>query len=476
MSQLKTDPEAIRKAKIEKWYRGDLAYKFHSGQKVLDHVYKDAPGQLVVFNVARQFGKSFFAVTKAIELATKNPKSRIKYATAFQTDLREFIIPTFEAVLEDGPLFLKPNYRSHGGKWVFPNGSEIKLVGLDLSPNGLRGNVIDMIVIDEAGFVDTLQYIYTSIIIPATLHRPNCKILMISTPPSTPAHPFMDFCQRAELTNSYSVLDIYANPRITEKDIERMAREVGGEDTTTFRREFLCEFITDSDLAIIPEWKDEYSLSLEPDEFYQYYQKYVGLDLGVKDNTAAVFGYYDFKRSSLVIESEFHMNGSNMNTEILANHIKAKEKEIWADAKPFRRVADSNWPLMIQDFTSLHDLTFISTSKDSLEAMINEVRIMVQNGQLIVSPKCPMLIGCLKYGVWNNKKTAFARSATYGHFDHLASLIYLVHNLARHTNPIPISHGYENHKAWMHNIKNQNTSKNSRLIKDVLIPRSLSKK
>jgi hypothetical protein len=78
-----------------------------------------------------------------------------------------------------------------GHYYIFPNGSRIKLVGLDKNPNGLRGNTLDLIVIDECGFVTNLDYIYKSVIIPATLHRPNCKIIMISTPPSTPAHPLL---------------------------------------------------------------------------------------------------------------------------------------------------------------------------------------------------------------------------------------------------------------------------------------------
>ncbi len=165
----------------EKWHRHDLSYMLHSGQKVLDLKFEDCVGQLFVANISRQWGKSFWAVSKCVELALSKPKTRIKYATAFQTDLVEFILPTFDAVLTDCPESLKPKYKVQGSKWVFPNGSEIKLVGLDKSPNGLRGNVIDLIVIDEAGFVGNLDYIYSSINIPATLHRPNCRILFIST-------------------------------------------------------------------------------------------------------------------------------------------------------------------------------------------------------------------------------------------------------------------------------------------------------
>jgi hypothetical protein len=425
-------------------------------------------------------------VVKAIEQALQVPKSQIRYGAAFQSDLVDFIIPAFEKILGDCPESIKG--KKVGKFYVFPNGSRIKLVGLDKNPNGLRGNTLDLIIIDECGFVGNLDYIYKSVIIPATLHRPNCKVILISTPPSTPAHPFVDYVQKAEIEGGYVKLDIHTNPLITEDDIERMAQEMGGRESTTFRRECLCEFVTDSDLAIIPEWQDKYVQDLERDEYYPYYHKYDGMDLGVKDLTACIFGYYDFKRAALVLEDELEMNGPSMNTLLLVGAIKKKEKDLWDNRDeegkeirdfnnnpvPFRRVSDNNWPILIQDLSSIHNLTFIETNKDNLEAMINEVRLMVQAGQILINPKCNKLIGCLRYGVWDTKKKAFARSSIYGHFDHLAALVYLVRNLAKGTNPIPASHGFENHRAWLGNIKHKSTTKNARTIAESLNPKKPS--
>lgn len=464
------------------WKRGELSWKYHSAQDILNQVYCESPKQLFVGNCSRQWGKSYWAVTKAVETAIKIPKAQIRYGAAFQSDLVDFIIPAFEKVLEDCPTPLKG--KKVGNFYVFPNGSRIKLVGLDKNPNGLRGNTLDLIIIDECGFVSNLDYIYKSIIIPATLHRPKCKIIFISTPPSTPAHPFVDYCQKAEAEGAYVKLDIFTNPMIAEGDINRMAEEMGGRDSTTFRRECLCEFVTDSDLAIIPEWDDKLIQEIPRDEYFQYYQKYVGLDLGIKDFTAAIFGYYDFKRASLIVEDEFGVNGPTMNSLMLVGEIKTRERALWdnidEDGKikrdfnghpiPFRRVSDTNWPILMQDFSSLHNLTFIQTSKDNLEAMINEVRLMVQAKQIIIHPRCKLLTGCMRYGVWDSKKKAFARSSVYGHFDHLAALVYLVRNLAKDYNPIPATHGFENHRSWLGHVKDQK-SHNAKQISQALIPK-----
>lgn len=456
----------------EAWHRGNLSFKFHAAQKLINKTFNESPNQLFVGNCSRQLGKSFWAVAKAIEQAVKKPHSQIRYGSPFQSDLLDFIIPAFEKVMEDCPKSIKGKYRAKGSKFIFPNGSEIKLVGLDKNPNGLRGNTLDLIILDECGFVSNLDYIYKSVIVPATLHRPNAKIVLISTPPATPAHAFVDYAHRAEAEGGYATFTIYDNPLITQADIERLAKESGGFNTTTWRREYLCEFITDTDSQIIPEWRDEMVQDIEKDQYYNYYHKYVGMDLGVKDFTACIFGYYDFKRASLIIEDEFKMNGPSMNTEMLVCAIRDKETEIWQDAEPFRRISDNNWPIMMQDFSSIHGLTFIATNKDSLEAMINEVRLMVGAGQIIINSKCKQLIGCLKYGVWDTKKKGFARSTTYGHFDHLAALIYLVRNLAKHSNPIPADHGFSNHNAWLGNIKHQrNGSHNARTMENMFNPK-----
>lgn len=435
-----TPPLKITRAQAikEEWYRGNLTYMLHKGQREVKKQFESVVRQLFVANISRQWGKSFWAVTEAIGLALRKPKARIKYATAFQTDLVEFIMPTFEIVLLDCPANIRPRFKVQGSKWIFKNGSEIKLVGLDKQPNSLRGNTIDLIIIDEAGFVSNLDYIYTSVIIPATTHRPDCKIIMVSTPPSTPAHAFTDFIQKAELEGSYVKADIYTNPRINQGTIQRLMDESGGPDSTTWRREYLCAIVTDANSAIVAEWKTSYIEDRQRDVYWPFYHKYVAMDLGVKDQTAAIFGYYDFLRAQLVIEEEFVMSGVQMTTERLKAKIQATELAVFGEQyKPYLRISDNNNPLLIQDLSHLHGLHFLPTDKGTLEEMINALKMMVHRGQIIVKPNCKQLAGCLQYGVWDKRRIKFAQSKTYGHFDALAALVYLVRNLNKHTNPIP---------------------------------------
>lgn len=466
-------PAQIRAAKDEKWHRGDLSYKLHKAQKHIDATYKGVVNQLFVANCSRQFGKTYWACVKAVECALSKPNAQIRYGAAFQTDLKEFIIPAFEKIMEDAPAHLRGKYKAQTSCFEFENGSRIKLVGIDKRPEGLRGNTLDMVVLDECGFLQNLDYVYKSVIIPATTHRPNAKIILVSTPPSTPAHSFLDYCAKAESENAYRMFTIHDNPMIDERTIERLKMEAGGEESTTWKREYLCQFVTDSELQIIPEWKEENHCKEMPrDEYYQYYHRYVGMDLGTKDFTALVFGYYDFKKATLVIQDEMMMNGPSMNTLKLVSAIQATELTLWEGIKPFRRVSDNNNLHLLQDLSSLHSMHFTATSKDTLDAMVNEVRTMVASGRIIVEPKCKQLLGCLKYGVYNKKRSEFARSNVYGHYDHLAALIYLVRNLSLSSNPIPADHGYQNHTAWLGNVReDMKTTQTGRELAKALTPK-----
>jgi len=420
------------------WEACDLSYKLHDGQRILEESFKKIAGQLFVGNIARQFGKSYWAVTKAIEFALSKERARIKYATAFLTDLEEFILPTFEEVLLDCPFQLRPTYKVQGSKWVFHNGSEIKLVGLDKKPNGLRGNVIDLIILDECGFISNLDKLYKNIIIPATTHRPECKVVMISTPPETPAHPFKEYIGRAQAEGSYVKLDIFANPLIGQDDIERIAKELGGVRSVAFRRECLCELIIDTSIAILPEWNDcqDRAVVREDPKPPAFYKPIVAIDLGLNDDCGIVFGYWDFDRAKVVIQDCLLLNG--VNSHELTERCKEIEKRLWGDLTPMRWADGSLYT--INDICSVHKYSVNPVRKDIVEAQVNSLRLFLQASQIEIHASCTQLIWQCATGTWDKTRTKFARSGS-SHQDLLAALIYLVRHINKE-NPYPKTWGY----------------------------------
>jgi phage terminase large subunit len=422
------------------WKQGHLKYKFHSGQDVIENKYSSVQGKLFVANVSRRFGKSTWACIKALEMAIRKPKSKSIIATAFQTDCENIILPIINDLLSDCPQNLMPQFNKTKKRYNFKNGSSISIVGLDKNPNSLRGNKLDgVIILDEAAFIGDLNYIYSSIIVPATMYS-NTKVIVISTPPISPEHPFKNFCEKAESENAYVKLTIHDNPMVTPDVIEEYRKECLTE--TDFQREYLAEFVTDKNLHIIPEFKADNHIieSGIRDEFFQFYRKYICFDIGVIDPTAFLFAYYDWKKQVLVIEAERKLEQSEVLTKNI-NQILTDTPRILGYSSIYRTIADSNNLILIQDLNSEYGKSVVPTSKDSLLAMISEVRIAFQANKIVISRECKNLISQLKFGVWNKHKTEFSRMNGH-HNDFIAALVYMIRSLQEYTNPIPADYGY----------------------------------
>lgn len=424
------------------WKRGELSYKYHTGQDLINYKYNAVKGKLFVANISRRFGKSTWACIKAIEIAIKKPKSKSIIATAYQTDCENIILNIMNDLLMDCPNNLLPVFNKTKKRFNFSNGSSISLIGLDKNPNALRGNKLNgVVVLDEAAFIGDLNYLYSSIIVPATMFS-DCKIIMISTPPISPEHPFKQFCEKADLEQAYVHLTIYDNPMVSKHMIDQYRNECL--TSTDFEREYECKFVTDKNLHIIPEFKPDVHILKEPlrDEYFPYYRKYICFDIGVIDPTAFIFAYYDWKRQTLIIECEKKLEQSEVLT-VNINRILTEVPSTLGYTSIYRTIADSNNLILVQDLNSQYNKNVVATSKDSLLAMISEVRIAFQQDRILISPDCINLIGQLKFGIWNKHKKEFARS-NGNHSDFIAALVYLIRNLLEHDNPIPISHGIKN--------------------------------
>jgi hypothetical protein len=109
--------------------------------------------------------------------------------------------------------------------------------------------------------------------------------------------------------------------------------------------------------------------------------------------------------------------------------------------EPYKRVSDNNLTL-INDLQRMHGLLFRPTRKDDADAALNNMRILIASKQIIINPRCKILISHLNAGIWDKSKTKFARSALkFGHFDAIDSLKYMVRNVNFQANPFPANYG-----------------------------------
>ena len=421
---------------------------------------------------ARRLGKSFVLMLIAFEFAIRNKRSQIRYLAPLQSDLVEYTEEFYNIITQDIQENIPwqkatlPRWNKQKNSIDFPNGSKIRMAGVNEGQaRKQRGKSSHLIILDEAGQMDELEDLWLDVLMPTTRTTKGLAIAN-TTPPMTPDHDFIKWHEECYAAGDFLKFTIDDDVTLDEITKRKHIEEYGGINSTKCRREYYCEFVTEESRMIIPEWKDEYiGISQEAEEWrkykqtgetlpannnYGYWHKYEAMDFGTVDYTAPIFGHYNFTEAKLYIEAEDGLRGKDVTTANISERIRVRERELgWEPKDVFRRVADNNERIVLADMSSVYGLSFYPTDKDSREAMVNKVRIFIGQGRLRVSPECKMLIGCLKYGLWNEKANRdFDRSKTYGHYDWLAALVYLIRNLDERTNPVPLNPNFNSYTQF----------------------------
>ncbi len=395
---------------------------------------KTVTSRRVFINCSRRWGKSYYMVIQAFEHCLNRRDAQVMYAAPTSKQVKKIIFPIIRMILETCPDDLKPRFSTEDRAYYFPNGAMLHIAGCDNGNHeSLRGAYTTLGIVDEAGFIDEVDYVVNSILTPQTLTC-NGQIIVVSTPPKSPAHPFKEMCMAALERQAYIQRNIYSATHITPTQILEFQKEAGGAKSTTWRREYLGEFVTDADSAILPEFQENLDTIVKEFTRHQYIDRYVAADFGFVDLTAIIFAYWHFETATLYVEDELIFKRTDSAT--IAQAVKEKEKELWGGHKPFLRVTDCD-PIIAADLASQHKLNFIRTRKDDLEAQVNALRLLIGENKVRIHPRCRITIEHLSNGVWDTSGLKFARSGEFGHFDAIAAMTYLVRNLNRKRNPVP---------------------------------------
>ncbi len=431
------------------WRSAILEFKLDVNQLEMVKSFENSESKTVVWNCSRRLGKSYTLCVLAIQKCLSQKNAIVKLLSPTQKAMRSILRPLMRELVADAPEDIKPVEKVADGIWYFPStGSQIQMAGCDGGrAESVRGTNADLCIIDEAGFVSKdLEYIVNSILLPLTTTTRG-KIILASTPPKSATHDFVMFMNQAKHNNSFTQKTIFDNPRLTKQDIDILANAAGGYDSVNFRREYLAQVITDSEYAIVPEFDEELKKKIVMEwKRPPFYDTYTAMDVGMKDLTVVLFAYFDFKANKLIIEDEYVANGQKFTTQTLAAGIREKEAANFQDPftkeliEPLKRVSDNNL-ILINDLYQLHGLHFRPTRKDDADAALNNMRMLIKDGNIIINPKCKTLIRHLEAGIWNKAKTSFTRSGDNGHFDAIDTLKYLVRNVEFTRNPYPANYG-----------------------------------
>lgn len=460
-----------RAVKDSLWRRGDITYKLRPHQKpiysfiasggadiVAEGKKRTRPATRTLLNISRQTGKSFVAVLYAIEHCLKTKHAHVQFLASTGKQMRSILIPAMKKIIEDCPADIAPVATAADGSWTFPStGAVLRFDGVDNdNAENLRGRSSTLVIIDEAGFIDDLEYLVKDIIQPQFIVTKG-RMVLISTPPETPDHYFKKLCQEAELEYAYLVRDVYLNGFAEDHDIKEWMKEAGGETSTTWQREYLCRFVVDSARSVIPEFTDaKKALMVQPVMPAGPNHKVVGMDVGFRDATAILFGYYDFRRAVLCIQQEILMRGKEVRTDTIASSVKYVENKIWG-VEPSFRVSDVEL-ILLNDLQSIHNINFQPVGKDVKEAMVNELRLWIQGDRIQIDPGCVRLVQQLSNCIWDKTRTKFDRDE-HGHFDLIDALIYIVRTLPSVVplNPFPRFQDVSQSTHYIRNTQKQDS-------------------
>lgn len=462
-------PEADREQRVlldAAWRAGELDFLLSpTQQQVVAKIERwekkrDFTDRIFALDSARRFGKSFVCVHRGLTKANRRPGARIPYVAPTYKQVKNIVLPVFSELLRSCPPKLRPTWMKSESVFEFPNGARIELIGLDTNPDGARGTGMDDCLLDEAGFFDNLEYMLYDVLYPQMLGRPWACILAASTPSETPMHPWSrDIVPACISKNAHDKRTLDDAVQYSELEIAAFWESMpGGRNGVKARREFGAEHIADDTLSIIPEFREAEAAGMVREvEPPVWRDCYVALDPGFHDMSAVLFGYWNFLEQTLVIEDE--IVAPKLNSSELARQIKDKEQKLWGSVRrrgsgydtkpqPYLRISDND-PRLLADLFLDHKLLFVATQKDSLVSQVDQVRVAVQTGKIIIHPRCKKLVLHMRAGVW--KKTPFHHAITgkdqrkmfereggeMGHFDGIAALVYLWRNIHKRRNPTP---------------------------------------
>lgn len=454
-------PSTDKQFRHRLWRAGDLSWKLEPVGIELRRRITQCPGSLFATEGARKLGKSFAHGSFALETAIRNPGKRINWAAITGKESRGVLLPILEELSADAPPECKGRHDTQENRWLMPNGAFIQLIGADTKKDCEKGRGPSSIlsIIDEAGFHEHLTYLYDSILEPQQRRIERIAgtftgmLLLVSTTPYTPAHPFCAMADGAALRGAYVRKTIWDSHEPREKTQRYIAGKAADRNmsaeafmaTTHFRREYLSERVVDEEVVVFPEFFSKRDIVVRehprPIAFERFIYKRTAVDLGgMRDKYGFLYGYVDFAAGCIVIEDEALLG--KPNTQEVAREIVEHESRLWADADPARitRVIDDDTERLIRDLWDIHKVRALKATKQGPHggraAAIGMIRTLLQMEALIINPRCVQLCHQLLTATRNKQGTDFERTEQ-GHFDLCAALMYFVRDLSLTTNPYP---------------------------------------
>lgn len=395
-------------AQAELWRRGNLSWLLRPAQLEAYRHLRTGDSTHTVAALHRGAGKSYLAAVIAVEEGRRG--RHVKYVGPNIKMVERIATPHFKQVLASCPTELLPKFREGKGLIEFPSGGTIIFGAADRGhADSLRGTDTHLAILDEEGFFTDPDYLIVDVLQPRALPVDG-RFLHISTPPTSPSHPFGQRMRNAAREGYLYTLPVTENPDVTEEKIRQYEKESGGKHTTAYRREYLCELCTEEKDAVIPE---VIHTPLGREAPTDMTIPFVGLSIDMQGLSAAVIGVYSLDSRHLTVTDEVVLERTNST-----DFARSVTPRIPPKAVRVGNVADQ----MQADFASKHGLAFSyrKLSGEHLKSRINRVRTLVAENRLSVL--APWTRRHVEDAVWNESRSYFGNSGDGGCFDALLAL------------------------------------------------------
>ncbi len=451
-------PEEMEYALDLAWKTGRLTYLMRNTQRHIKEKWIASKEFSLKFYIesTRRLGKSSLLLMLFTEESKSKPKVKCGFFAPVKDGLLDYIEPIIEETYADCPPRLRPFFDRQRFMLRFANGSRIIFRGSNNQQHRIRrGMGFDLAGIDEARDVDNLDDLIDSVIMPSLLSN-NGRLIISSTPADTRSHPLYQIRTRAEQEGWFVRIPIWEahqmDPEVyTKERIEQWKEEAlkspGGQDK--WDMEYECKWVVNRQRMAVPEWNSQTMVqTFGRDPYYQFYHHYMGLDWGYKDYTAVTFATLNFRKARLEVDGELTFSGRDVRSDFVSDKAALMYKALYQtpifdptrfpQVHPYRQVSDSADPILINELNKYPGMMFIPVEKaHTLDAMLQEFRILVMRGKIVVDPKCNLTIHCLENAIWDNKHSKLDQDVLAHHFDHLMSLVYLARMVDWEANPIP---------------------------------------
>jgi phage terminase large subunit len=292
------------------------------------------------------------------------------------------------------------------------NGSTIRM-GSVSQVDSVVGRSYSLIIFDEAALTSDGQEAFEIALRP-TLDRPDSKAIFISTPrgrnnwfSTYHGYGFNTIPAFSKWASIHA--DYKENPRVSSSDIEEARATM---PASRFAQEYEASFtLYEGKIFMFDDKK-----SVMPVERWEHTERIMGMDIGFKDATAMLVLGYDYDEQKFYALDEWQ--GSGKTTEQLA--VECKQLETKYDVQMI--FIDSAAQQTRYDLAVNYDISTINATKSVLDG-IAYVQTIVEQGNLIVDPKCVHLIAALDQFRWNPSDTLLTEKPIHDKYSHMADAL-----------------------------------------------------